>query len=341
MLIKPAKLVRGDTVAFISLSWGGAGLLPDRYNQGKRQFEQTFGCKVIETPNGLAPASYLYEHPELRAADLMWAFKNPEVKAIIANIGGDDSIRMLPHIDYDIIRNNPKIFMGFSDSTVTNFICNHAGVASFYGPAVLCQFSEAGGIMPYVKNSIEKVLFDNGPIGVIPENKDGFTYEFIDWFTPAGQTQIRKMQPTDGWHWIQGQDRVSGKLFGGCLEVIETIKGTSIWHPERLKDAIMFFEISEHDPSPEQVLFWLRNYGATGILANLKAILFGRPKNEKNEKYEAVILKALREYGRTDMPVVTHMDFGHTDPIMVMPYGVNATIDCEARTFEITESAVV
>lgn len=340
-MIKPQKLSKGDTVATISLSWGGAGIFRDRYEQGKRQMAETFGLKVIESPNALAENKYLYEHPEIRAADLMWAFQNPEVKAIISNIGGDDSIRMLPYIDFDVIKNNPKIFMGYSDTTVTTLICHHAGLVSFYGPAVMTQMAETGGILPYVKNSIQKTLFDNSPIGIISESEGGFTYEHIDWGTPECLTQVRKMQPTDGWHWIQGSGKVSGKLFGGNMEIFEMVKGTQILNSDYFQDTILFLEISEENPTPESVLYWLRNYGATGILKNIRAILFARPMNENNMKYEENILKALKEYGRTDMPVITNMDFGHTDPIMVLPIGVNAEIDCNNKTFTITESAVL
>jgi len=340
-MLKPQKLNKGDTVTSISLSWGGAGLLPGRYNKAKSQFEKIFDCKVIESPNSLAPSDFLYNNPKARADDLMWAFKNPDVKAIISNIGGDDSIRILPYIDFDVIRSNPKIFMGYSDTTITNFICYRAGLKSFYGPAFLSQFAEVGGIMPYVKSSVEKTLFNNEPIGIIPENRDGFTYEFIDWFTPESLTTVRKIRPTDGWHWIQGSGTVNGKLIGGCMEVIEMLKGTTLWNPEDFNNSILFLEISEENPTPSQVLFWLRNYGACGILKKVNAILFGRPQNENSKEYEKSILKVLAEYGRTDMPVITNMDFGHTDPIMVLPIGINAEIDCDNKTFTITESAVL
>ena len=231
--------------------------------------------------------------------------------------------------------------MGYSDTTVNCHMCHYAGLNSFYGPTMLVQMAEAGGILPYVEQSMRKVLFDNTTIGVVPENKDGFTYELVDWFTPAGQTQVRKMQPTDGWHWIQGSGVVTGELFGGCMEVIEMIKGTQIWNPDNFKDKIVFFEISEENPTPDQVLYWLRNYGACGILQQMRAIIFGRPKNENNPKYEKRILQGLAEFGLTDMPVVTHFDIGHTDPIMTMPMGCMAKLDCDKHTFEITENAVV
>ena len=123
--------------------------------------------------------------------------------------------------------------------------------------------------------------------------------------------------------------------------MIEMIKGTQIWNPDNFKDKIVFFEISEENPTPNQVLYWLRNYGACGILQQMRAIIFGRPKNENNPKYEKRILQALAEFGLTDMPVVTHFDIGHTDPIMTMPMGCMAKLDCDKHTFEITENAVV
>src|SRR4051812_4001139 len=136
-LIKPKRLFPGDKVATISLSWGGAGELPDRYQRGKKQLQDIFGVQVVETSNALKSADFIARNPKARADDLMEAFSDTSIKAIISNIGGDDSIRTLPYTDLDIIRNNPKIFVGFSDTTVTHFACYKAGLASFYGTSVL------------------------------------------------------------------------------------------------------------------------------------------------------------------------------------------------------------
>lgn len=108
-MIKPPKLLPGDTVAAISLSWGGAGVFPHRYEAGKQQLQETFQLRVIETRHALRDAAWLAQHPEARAADLMEAFANPDIKGIISIIGGDDSIRMLPHIDFRVIRDNPNV----------------------------------------------------------------------------------------------------------------------------------------------------------------------------------------------------------------------------------------
>lgn len=127
----PQRLNPGDKVAAISMSWGAAGELPHRYRKGKERLEQVFNLNVVETKHALQPAQWIYENPEARAKDLMEAFSDPSIKAIISNIGGDDSIRMLKYIDIEVIKQNPKIFIGFSDSTVTHFICLKAGISSF------------------------------------------------------------------------------------------------------------------------------------------------------------------------------------------------------------------
>jgi len=116
-LIKPNKLNKGDKVATVSLSWGGAGdeEILWRYNQGKERLENLFGLKVFEMQSTLKGSEFIYNNPKKRAEDLTNAFADKSIKAIFSCIGGDESIRMLPYIDFEIIKNNPKIFIGYSD----------------------------------------------------------------------------------------------------------------------------------------------------------------------------------------------------------------------------------
>ena len=165
ILTRPQLLKPGDTVATLSLSWGGAGTFPHRYEAGKKQLEDVFGLNVIETKNALKSADYIYKNPQARAEDLMEAFSDSSVKAIISNIGGDDSIRTLPFTDLSVIRNNPKIFLGFSDTTVTHMACYKADLTSFYGTSVLVGFAENGGMHQYQIEDIKRTLFSTEPIG--------------------------------------------------------------------------------------------------------------------------------------------------------------------------------
>ena len=129
-MIKPEKLHKGDRIAIVSLSWGGLGDegLIHKYHIAKERLEKDFGLEVVAMPHALSGSKFVYEHPELRAKDLMDAFLDPSIKGIFSAIGGDDSVRILPYIDDEIIRNHPKIFMGYSDTTVSHFIMNKAGV---------------------------------------------------------------------------------------------------------------------------------------------------------------------------------------------------------------------
>lgn len=137
-MIKPNALKKGDKIAIVSLSWGGLGdeKLIHKYYIAKERLEKDFGLSVVTMPNALKGSDFVYNHPELRAKDLMNAFRDETIKGIFCAIGGSDSIRLLPYIDYGVIYNNPKIFMGYSDTTVSHFMMRKAGLVSYYGPSV-------------------------------------------------------------------------------------------------------------------------------------------------------------------------------------------------------------
>ncbi len=101
-LIKPKRLKAGDKIATVSLSWGGAGTIPNRYEAGKRELSDKFGVTVIEMPHTLKSADWIGRNPKARADDLMQAFDASSISGIISCIGGDDSIRTLPYVDIDI-----------------------------------------------------------------------------------------------------------------------------------------------------------------------------------------------------------------------------------------------
>ena len=171
--IKPKILRPGSRIAAISLSWGGPGTIPYRYQIGKRQFEEAFDVTVIETAHALRDADWLAKNPEARADDLMAAFADATIDGIISTIGGEDSIRTLPYLDLDLIRKNPKVFMGFSDTTISHAACFKAGIVSFYGPSFMAGFAENGGMFSYMVESVRRTLFSTQPTGVIEPNRTG------------------------------------------------------------------------------------------------------------------------------------------------------------------------
>lgn len=342
LLKKPNKLQPGDKVATVSPSWGGAGDEPIRwrYEQGVQRLKDVFGLEVVAMPNSLKGSDYLYAHPEARAEDLMTAFADKSIKGIIANIGGEESIRLLPYIDFETIRENPKIFMGYSDVTIAHLFCHKAGLSSFYGPAILTDFAENIEMHPYTVKSIQQTLFSNEKIGEIKPAME-WTSEFLEWDIANKDTQ-RKMQPNSAYEVLQGTGVVQGRLIGGCMDVLEFAKSTALWPEESYwDDSILFFETSEEKPKPDLIKYWLRNYAAQGILQKTNGILFAKPYDEMYyTEYKEAIRTVMQEYGLADLPILYNMNFGHTEPKFILPYGAQTEIDCDEASFSIIEKAV-
>lgn len=344
-MIKAHQLKPGQTITTVSLSSGMAGdaqFLP-RYHYGISRVEALFQCRVTPSPHSLKGSTFVYENPKLRAQDLMEAFRNPEVNAIFSNIGGDDAIRMLPYIDFDVIRDNPKIVLGYSDTTIVHWMCYKAGLVSFYGPSIMAEFAENVAMHDYTVTHLKKALCLAEPMGKVSPSPV-WTNEFLEWSNPENLNRERTLKPNSGYEWLQGSGKHQGALLGGCLEVLEFMKGTILWPClEEWRGKILFFETSEDQPTPTQLLYFLRNYAAAGIFGVVSGLLFGKPQDEKYlDEYRAVIIQVIcKEYGYSELPIVYNMNFGHNAPMCVLPLGVMAEIDCEAKTFSIIEAAVL
>lgn len=335
-LIKPKRLKKGDTIATISISGGRAGDCDMiwRYELGKKRLEEIFGLHVVETPNALKGSEFLYNHPKARADDLMWALKNPDVKGIIANMGGDDSYRLLPYIDFSIIHSNPKIMMGYSDITTTCAYFTYAGVMSYYGPNILTPIAQPVKLDEYTKQAIKRVLFSDEIIGQIhPCSK----HTPIEWENKP-ENEI-KWNENIGYNVIQGTGKVTGRLMGGCSGPLHQIMGTFAY-PQRdiWEDSIIFLENGSPYGSTLAGLHEWRAFAASGIFDKAKGMI----TNNLNEEEKKLLLRFLKyEVHREDLPVLINVDFCHRTPMTVLPIGAMAEIDCDKATFSILESGVV
>lgn len=334
-LIKPNKLNVGDTVATISISGGRAGDddLLWRYLLGKKRLQNVFGINVIETPNALKGTDFLYKNPKARAEDLMWALKNPNIKGIIANMGGDDSARLLPYIDFDVIHDNPKVLMGYSDITTLTIYFAYAGVMSYYGANVLTPIAQPGSIDSYTEKSIHKTIFANEIIGeVLPCGK----FTKIEW--QDKRSEEIEWTTNTGYELIQGTGTVKGRLIGGSGGPLRQIMGTFVYPKEsEWKDSIVFLEAYSPYNSVLAGLHELRALNASGVFCSAKGLITTNLNKEEKE----MLLRFLKyEVEREDMPVLTNIDFGHRTPMTVLPVGAMAEINCEKQTFSILESGV-
>lgn len=292
-----------------------------------------------------ADADFLSKNPKVRAKDINDAFADKEVKAIITTIGGDDSIRILPYLNAKIIQRNPKILLGYSDTTTLLAYCNSLGLVTYHGPSIMAGFSKMRRSPPEFKDHVKNILFRTKKYEYKPYSQ---WYEGYPSWTDkdnVGKTNPLK-ENKEGWNFLQGKKVVQGEFFGGCLEVLEFMKGTNFWPKSSFwKGKILFFETSEDKPTPDQVKYILRNYGMQGIFDKIEGMMFGRPRDysiEEKKKLEENILEIVRvEFGRSEMPIVTNVDFGHTDPQLIVPLGVKAEINPKKRSISLLESAVL
>ena len=344
-MIKPKKLKKGDKVAIVSLSSGIAGdeVFFHRYEFGKKRLEEEFGLEVITMENALIGSEGIKLHPELRAKDLMEAFLDKEIKAVFCNLGGDDTIRLLPYIDFELIRDNPKIFMGYSDTTINHFMLNKAGVVSYYGPCVMAEFAENVKMHDYTKSSILKVLFENSE-GYKILSSDKWTSESLSWMDFNNNNIERKMlSENKGVEILQGNESVEGVLLGGCIDTFHMFIGSEIWPKDDWENKILFLETSEDKPDPSFISQILRNPLMVEVLKKIKGLIIGKPVDETYyEEYKEAYLEVIQnELKLNNLFVAYNYNFGHTAPMCVLPMGIKVRVNVKNGVIEFLESATV
>jgi muramoyltetrapeptide carboxypeptidase LdcA involved in peptidoglycan recycling len=327
-------------VAVLSPSWGGPAVFPHVFDRGLAVLRD-WGLAVRESPSTRARPERLARDPRLRADDVNRAFADPSVRAIIASIGGDDAIRLLPYLDAPLIAANPKIVLGYSDATVLLAAVRRLGMVTFHGPAVMAGFAQMRALPAAYREHVRMMLFEpRAEHRYVPYETwvDGYA----DWRDPRLAGGVAPLQPDDGMHVLQGAGRVEGELFGGCVEVLDWIRGTSAWPVGAEWDGrLLFLEPSEEKPSVDQWTRILRSFGALGVFDRIAGLLVGRARDrspdEKLELEAAILGVVGGELGRRDLPVAANLPFGHTDPQWVLPIGVRAALDLDARSVALVE----
>jgi muramoyltetrapeptide carboxypeptidase LdcA involved in peptidoglycan recycling len=344
-LAYPPKPIPGDRIAVISPSSGLAGILPLPYELGLRRLREEFGLEPVEYPATRKPGST----PQQRADDIHAAFADPSVKAVMACIGGDDQITVLPLLDRELIRANPKPFFGSSDNTNLLLLLHNLGIVGYHGAGVMTEIGRPHALHPLTAESVRAALFTSGPYELRPAER----YRDVDrdWADPATFGAEPVSQPGGGWIW-HGPDRiVEGRSWGGNLEILAWLLMADREierDPAAYDGGVLFLETSEELPRAEEVFRILRNMGERGLLARFPALLMGRAKawsfeqpNEPGgrlryaEEQRAAVLRALAVYA-PETVAVFDVDLGHTDPQLVIPYGGAVRVDGVARRITVT-----
>ncbi len=270
----PPKLTSGDHVAIVSPSWAGAGVFPDVHEIGVRVLRDEFGLVPVEFPT----TRQLDASPKERARDLNAAFADPDIKAIMAVIGGSDQISVLPHLDAELISSNPKAFFGYSDNTnLLNYLWQR-GIVGYHGGSTLVHLARPGGPHQVFIDSLRHALFDDDEVEVAPVEE--FTDLQCNWEDLSTLVNPLATTSETGWHWHNATHVVSGRTWGGNLEILHWNLAVNKWilPNEVYSGSVLMLETSEEMPSADEVFRILRNFGERGLLAQFPAVVFAKAK---------------------------------------------------------------
>ncbi|GAC1387648.1 MAG: LD-carboxypeptidase [Candidatus Saccharimonadales bacterium] len=338
-----APLMSGDQVAILSPSNGLPQIFPDVYELGLQRIRDLFGLVPKEYSTTRIMGAPLKD----RARDVMAAFADNANKAVITSIGGEDQIKLIKYLDADVIKANPKPFLGYSDNThIHNFLWN-LGIPSFYGGAIMTQFAMHGQMHDMTVQSIRQALFDKGEVEI--RSATDYNDVGLDWQDSSKLSQLRMFEPNEGFFW-DGNSTTEGILWGGCVESLIYQSTVDKYLPkiDELTGTILFIETAEDIPEAWLVEYLLSGFGERGWFDQFQGVLVGRPKAWEFDKQKTAdekaayrseqretVLRTVRQYNKS-IPVVQNIDFGHTDPQILLPMGNRARIDAQNQQIYLT-----
>jgi len=338
-LVHPPKARPGDKVAVLSPSFAAPGLAPAVHEQAMRRLTQVTGLVPVEYPTTRRLGASAQE----RADDVNAAFADPQIRAVLATIGGEDQITVVPHLDPDIVRADPKPFLGYSDNTnILSWLWTH-GVAGFYGGSTQVHLGPGPAVDECHAAALRAALLTGERLEVVdPGESEDFGK---DWLDPAALTEHGDRQPTEPWAWAGPARAVTGRTWGGCLEVLQwlLVAGRFPADPAVLDGGVLLVETSEEIIPAREVGRILRSLGERGVLAAVDAVLVARPPASAQEKHRSpqeaarhrdeqrdTAIDVIGRYN-ADAVVCVGVPFGHTRPQWVLPYGGEVTVDGAAH----------
>jgi muramoyltetrapeptide carboxypeptidase LdcA involved in peptidoglycan recycling len=332
-LVTSPRVRPGDTVAVVSPSFGAVGVFPHRVERARGYLESLW-LKVQLMPNAAGVDGWVSAPAEARAEDIHQAFLDEDVAVVLAGIGGNHSNQVLTFLDYDLIREHPKVFQGYSDITVLHWaFLRHAGLATFHGPALVPELGEYPQVLPFTDRFLRAAWFGSEPI--VFEASEEWTDELLDWREKQDLTRPRELRPSEGWITVRG-GVAEGWLLDGCLETVcWHLKGSAAWIDPA--DAVLFLETSEETPSPAHVDAYLTDLEQLGVFDAVAGLFFGRPYGYDEERAKVLWEVVAERTEAAAIPVLANVDLGHTDPMLTVPLGATARLDADARRLKLLE----
>lgn len=313
-LIKPQRLAPGDTIAVIAPS---SGLKPEAFEVALKRIEGLgFKPRIGKYARG---QNDIFSGTDAeRLHDLHWAFADPETRGIWCIRGGDGAPRLLPDVDFDVIRRNPKVFVGFSDITALHVaILQRCGLVTFHGPVGTSSFSD------YTREHALNVLTKpTAPYRIEP--------------SPANQANTSDLFKSV----VIMPGRARGRLIGGNLSLLTAMAGTP-WALENTRGKLLFLEdIDEQPYRVDRMLTQLRQSLDLRELAGIALGVFADCVPTEKKPSRPVIDFIRDRLGDLGIPVMYGLSFGHIREQFTLPLGIEAELDTATGTLTLLETAV-
>jgi len=333
-LVTPPRLPPRATIGVVTPSSPAHVRFREKYLHGLDTL-RSLGFTVIE---GALTAQATHEGyragpPEARAAELQALFEDDRVDAIVATIGGSNSSSLLPHLDFDALRANPKIFCGYSDVTSLHLaMLARAGLRTFYGPAVMPSFGEWPTVLPDTLASFLDATQRHlaGPRALVAPPQ--WSRHFRDIPSGAWKTEPRRMEGNPGWRVLR-PGRVEAPALVANLNTLLTTAGTDDF-PE-VDGRLLFLE--EMNATHAQFERNLRHLAALGVLDRAAGLVLSKPEFVGDEGapfgLDALLLEVI---GTRRLPVVVDFDAGHTVPMLTLAEETRMAVDASGAFATVT-----
>ena len=329
----PPKLRVGDTVAVFSPSSPITATVPARYLRGKAYLEAK-GFRVVEGCLTGKQDGYRSGSIRERAEELNRLLRDPAVRCVMAAIGGYNSNALLPYLDYDALRADPKIIVGYSDVTALLLgIYAQTGITTYYGPAMAASFGEFPPFVDETYRYFTDILLEGASFPHVLPTPKLWTEEFLDW---AGQDRGKNGE-ANRLVTLQG-GCATGRLMGGNLNTMAGIWGTPYIPEIRQGDILLIEDSLKSAAEVERSFVHLK---LSGVFDRIGGLILGKHElfdHQGTDRKPSDIL--LEVMGKPDFPVLAEFDCCHTHPMLTMPIGAEVLLDADAQTVTILKESL-
>ncbi|EGU55725.1 microcin immunity protein MccF [Vibrio nigripulchritudo ATCC 27043] len=324
----PPKLNKGEKIAFFSPSSPATVFAPKRFERAKK-FLENKGFELVSGSLTGQSDKYRSGSIQARAEELNSLIRAPSVRCIMSTIGGNNSNALLPYIDYDALKKDPKIIIGYSDVTALLLgIYAKTGLVTFYGPALVASFGELSPLVDETYASFEQFLVRRSSVPCPYQMPENWTDARIDWETQNTPKPVSKNQ----WAFL-GEGKVSGRVIGGNLNTMTGIWGSPFMPEVRSGDILLIEDSLKGIETVERSFAHLK---ICGLFDKVSAIVLGKHELFDDKGTGRTPLDVLVEVlNGQRVPILYGFDSCHTHPMLVTPLGVEMSINFDEKTISI------